>query len=189
MIENILILDTETTGLNADKGDKVIELAVILYSLKHKTILQNFSTLFPCESNPVEHINGIKAEATKASIPLDFINAQVKVMAANAGALVAHNAQFDKKFLKTLSIWPDIQHMPWVCTKEDFKWPVQLYRNRLQDVCAAMGVAYADAHRALNDCKLIADCFSKVNDLSTRFEGALLHGGRNTFAGKGNQYV
>ena len=190
MIENILIVDTETTGLNPEKGDKVIELAVVLYNVEHKTILQNFSTLFPCSDNPVEHINGIKADATTKAIPLDFVTGQVRVMCENAQALVAHNAIFDRKFLKTLSIWPDVLNLPWICTRHDFAWPVNLYRTRLQDVCLALQVPYVDAHRALTDCRLIAECFSKVGDLLPRLQDALASGKKTTgFAANGNAYA
>lgn len=190
MIENVLILDTETTGLHPEKGDTVIEIGAILYNLKNKTILQNFSTLFPCEANPVEHINGISADSTKCNYPLEVVMQQLKLMTLHSQACIAHNAEFDKKFIKSLSVWQFMSHHPWICTRDHFKWPVNLYRNRLQDVCNAMGVPYVEAHRALNDCRLIAECFSKIGDLELRMETALLSATRTTgFAAAGNQYV
>ncbi len=190
MIENLIILDTETTGLDPSKGAKIIEVGAILYNVKHKTILQNFSTLFPTEENPAEEINGIKAEATKQSMPFELVNGQLKLMCEHAEALVAHNAEFDKKFLKTLSFWQHSAHIPFICTKNDFRWPLDLYRKRLKDICAVMGVPYMEAHRALNDCRLIAECFTRVDDLEARLEQALLKTNvNNGYAMTGNQYV
>ncbi len=188
MIENVLIVDTETTGLHPDKGDQLIEIAAVLYNIKHKTILQQFSTLFPCDANPVEHINGISAESTREEYPLEFVNSQLKIMLQSVGAVVAHNAQFDRKFVRELKL-PEFDEMPWICTKADFEWPVNLHRNRLEDVCVSMGVPYIDAHRALNDCRLIAACFDRVVDLAMRLNNALNRSGRqNGYSAKGNQY-
>lgn len=197
MIENILIVDTETTGLDPRRGDKVIEVAAILFNLKHKTILQSFATLLPCETNPVEQINHIKAESTQCPYPFVGVKTskeQVEEMwknpkAASTGiyeekislnailiemseasqAYVAHNAEFDKKFMATLPCGTHFSNKRWICTKNHFRWPVYLQRRRLQDICDKMGVDYVNAHRALADCLLLAQCFSKIEDLEKRF--------------------
>lgn len=183
MIENVLIVDTETTGLEPSKGAKLIEIAAILYNVKHRTILQQFSTLLPCDENPVENINNISAESTRVKMPLTLMVPLLTQMADHAQAWVAHNAQFDKKFIATIEPQPAIRFTDrkWICTKADFRWPVQLYRTRLEDVCTAMGVAYVDAHRALTDCDFIAKCFTKVADLENRLMGAR----HNSFANSG----
>lgn len=169
MIENILIVDTETTGLNPDKGDKVIEIAAILFNLKYKTALQHFSTLLPCDENPVENINHIKAEVTRCNFSILEINTILLSMLNSADACVAHNAQFDKRFIATLSVANNFFDKKWICTKANFTWPVQLNRFRLQDICLAMKVPYLHAHRALVDCMLLAQCFEKIDDLEERF--------------------
>lgn len=179
-MENVLIIDTETTGLEPSKGALCIEIGAMLYNVKHKVVLQNFSTFLPCTENPVENINNIKPEWTQVNKNTHSALHFLKDMAKNAQALVAHNADFDKRFLLTCEdLDIEFHSKRWICTKKDFKWPVQLYRNRLQDVCSAMGVAYADAHRALVDCAFIAACFSKVDDLEQRLFTAT----QTTFSG------
>lgn len=177
MIYNVLILDTETTGLHPEKGAELIEVAAILYNPAHQVVIQTLATFFPCKVNPVETINGISPAWTNLSTGGWFIPA-LKAMADDADLIIAHNAQFDKTFLeliipKTDSFWKK----PWMCTKNNFKWPVTLDRNRLQDVCIALGVPYVNAHRALTDCHFIASCFNKLNpqDLLTRL-GGFKHG-------------
>lgn len=184
-MENVLIVDVETTGLDPLKGAVIIELAAILYNVKYRTILQQFSTLFPCDENPVENINNISAASTRVKMPMTLVVPLLCQMADHAQAWVAHNASFDKKFIATLDPQPGIRFADrkWICTKADFRWPVHLYRTRLQDVCAAMEVPYVDAHRALTDCDFIAKCFTKVADL----EGRLLGAGKNSFS-NGNKF-
>lgn len=197
MIENILILDTETTGLNAKKGDQIIEIAVVLFNLKYKCVLQCFSTLLPCHENPVESINHIPADATLCDyphaiedgsfelnddfymscedstviIPYDFFyNITIKEMFNHCDAIVAHNMQFDMGFIEQLPKSAFLLEKKWICTKKNFTWPVHLKRLRLQDICDAMHVPYVNAHRAMADCLLLAQCFQNVEDLQARFD-------------------
>lgn len=183
MIENILILDTETTGLYTNKGHKVIEIAVILFNLKYKAVLQSFSTLCPCDENPVEHINHIPSLLTNVTYPYYedretpngmekryFMDDILYGMAYAAQAIVAHNAAFDRAFVAMMGeCGDDLSRRKWICTKSNFTWPVHLTRFRLEDVCNGMGVPYINAHRAMNDCQLLAQCFEKVQDLEERF--------------------
>ncbi len=171
MIENILILDTETTGLYPEKGAKLIEMAVVLYNLKYKCVLQSFATLLPCTENPVEDINHINPLATQCKYYYKETYETLKYMVYAAQCCVAHNASFDKRFTALL---PNpyneyLLNTRWICTLNDFKWPIDLPRKRLSDICEAMGVPYVDAHRALQDCFLLAQCFSKIEDLEVRF--------------------
>lgn len=169
MIENILILDTETTGLSPAKGDIIIEIAAVLFNIKHRSILQCFSTLLPCEENPVEHINQIKAEVTRVGYSLFNLDSIFIQLLEFSQACIAHNVLFDKKFIATLPFGSLFLDKKWICTQKNFSWPVKLDRFRLQDVCLAMDVPYLNAHRALSDCLLLAECFKKIEDLEERF--------------------
>lgn len=198
MIENILIVDTETTGLDPKNGSQVIEIAAILFNLKHKSILQCFSTLLPCETNPVEQINRISPSLTQCEYPFRVsalmadeyeaawqdpanqvgsliyeetisFNMILIQMAREAQCCVAHNAQFDKKFIATLPCGDALLGKRWICTRNDFRWPVHLSGKKLQDICKAMDVPYLNAHRALMDCLLLSQCFERVHDLDQRF--------------------
>lgn len=167
---NLLLIDTETTGLDP-KNCTVIEVGAMLYNVEHKKMLQCFSTLLPCESNPVEHINNIKAELTQCRMGIHSPLMLLKDMAKNADFIMAHNAQFDKRFLKTI---PELDEQfwekYWICTKNDFNWPSRPSRLRLQDICESFGIPYTNAHRALADCLLLAKCLTKVEDLTQRIE-------------------
>lgn len=169
MIENVLIVDVETTGLHPSRGSVMIELGALLYNVHHRTVIQTLASFFPSKTNEARHINLIDPEWTTAKMDSELFLDTFVNMALSASAIVAHNAQFDREFLRA-NIVPqhDFWRIPWVCTKKDFKWPVRLSRQRLQDVCVAMGVPYVDAHRSLTDCQFIADCFTQVVDLHLR---------------------
>ena len=65
MIENILILDTETNGLDPSKGAQVIEIGALLFNIHHREVIQSLSTLLYCDNNPVQEINHIDVEWTQ----------------------------------------------------------------------------------------------------------------------------
>ena len=52
-IEKVLILDTETTGLDENK-DEVIEIGCILFDVSFKCVLSQVSFLFPVNNNEAE---------------------------------------------------------------------------------------------------------------------------------------
>jgi len=67
-IKKILIIDTETTGLDENK-DEVIEIGCILFDVSFKCVLSQVSFLFPVNNNQAEHVYGISAEVTNISQP------------------------------------------------------------------------------------------------------------------------
>lgn len=168
-IKNLLIVDTETTGIDSE-NDTVIELGAILYSVEHQCVLTQFSTLYHAEENPCEHINRISASALKG-ISKHFEKSEsshslLGDMADTADAYVAHNAEFDKGFLG----WEDKQ---WLCTCFDFKWPQATKEGgSLINLALEHGIGVSSAHRALTDCQLISALFDRMDNLGEMIERA-----------------
>jgi DNA polymerase III subunit epsilon len=168
---NLLIVDTETTGLNKQLHS-VIEVAAIVYSVEHKTILQQISTLLPVKYNEQEHVNKISV-ASSNSVYLSIVNT-IFDMANYVEYIVAHNAEFDKQ-------WFDDEHLPllnnfngdipWICTCHEFEFPNQTRQGQsLVELALLHDVPVVSAHRALTDCQLIASIFDKIDDLEDRIE-------------------
>jgi DNA polymerase-3 subunit epsilon len=159
---NVLILDTETTGVDPAK-DKVVEVAAILYSIEHATVLSAFSSLLSGEANAAEKINRIPAEALKVADTFSNPWTAVTEMAVYARAVVAHNAPFDYSFVP--------EHLrrvaPWICSMDDIEWPCRNDVGSRSLVAIALehdlGIAYA--HRAMADCDLIARLFTRAHEL------------------------
>ncbi|MEB3826425.1 3'-5' exonuclease [Phormidium sp. CCY1219] len=183
-VDRVLIVDTETTDLDIQRG-QVIEVGAILYSVKHRTALQECSTLIPADSNPAAHINRIKETALR-NITVELTHrglAMLTDMAREAELVVAHNAQFDKKWfglpkndeipIPTL-FNANGQPLSWVCTCHDFEWPKQTRPGQsLVHLALAHDIGVSTAHRALTDCQLIAALFDRMENLEEMFERAL----------------
>lgn len=173
---NFVVLDLETTGLQGpDKGGRIIEIGAV--KVENFQIVDRFSTFVNPEvkiSKKITEITGITNEMVKDSPVIwtvihelwDFINGYT---------IVAHNAKFDwDKYL--LFYFNKIgKHVTndVVCTvdksKEIFGLKKQLNDNetvkishKLIDLCERMNVNLEGAHRAINDCNALAECFIKM---------------------------
>jgi DNA polymerase-3 subunit epsilon len=169
MIRRCLIIDTETNDLDATKGER-IEIACILFSLESVTALTQFSTLLPASSgNPPEtaRINRISNQSVREFGSLlieqdgylENCTAIIGSLVAAADVIVAHNAEFDRRWWKGA-----IQEKPWACTLTDFDFPMALQPcQKLVDLALDHDVPVASAHRALTDCALLAAILSRYD--------------------------
>jgi len=162
---NILILDTETTGLDSENDD-CLEVGSILFNVKSRSVLAQQSFLLPVESNNAEQINNIPAEITRLPQPLFEAIRYFDSLVQVSDVIVAHNAEFDKKWFG-LNKLPQIQKQ-WICSMDDIVWPVDRNlktRPSVRDLALAYGVPVWNAHRALTDCIYLAEVFSRCSDL------------------------
>lgn len=165
---NLLIIDTETTGLDPAQGAELIEIGAILYNVPNRAILAQVSTVLPVETIGQEEVHGINW-TTARSLPLAIgvhVAELINLFEDKSDYVVAHNAYFDKQFL-------DNDKKLWLCTYEDFNFAPYKAQN-LVNLALAHGITVKAAHRALNDCGLIAEIFSKRDDLENLIEAAIV---------------
>ncbi len=164
-IEKILILDTETTGLDENK-DEVIEIGCILFDVSFKCVLSQVSFLLPINNNEAEHVNGISAEVTNISQPWeDGLNFFLKLVDAS-DFIVAHNVEFDKKWFGKGRL-PKL-NKKWICSLEDINWSFQKSlktRPSVTDLALSFSIPVWNLHRALSDCFYISEVFKKCDNL------------------------
>jgi DNA polymerase-3 subunit epsilon len=163
--QRLLILDTETTGLDPQR-DRCIELGAVLFDLPRRSVLSQVSLLLPCDQNAAEAVNGIDPELTQQPQPWQQGLRWFEALLASADLVVAHNASFDRQWFGIEPL-PAI-HKPWLCTMEDIRWPAD--RNlrstpSVRDLALAYGVPVWAAHRALTDCIYLAQVFERCSDL------------------------
>nr|WP_269625553.1 3'-5' exonuclease [Prochlorococcus marinus] len=163
--KNILILDTETTGLDSENDD-CLEVGSILFNVKSRAVLAQQSFLLPVEINKAEKINNIPAEITRLPQPLSEAIKYFESLVQVSDVIVAHNAEFDMKWFG-LNKLPQIEKQ-WICSMDDINWPgdKQLKtRPSVRDLALAYGVPVWNLHRALTDCIYLSEVFKRCNEL------------------------
>jgi len=168
-IHTLLILDTETTGLNPQK-DKIIEIGAVLWSVDHLCTVATYSNLIHADDNPAENINRIPVAALKIwGVDLcDAFAGLLDLVAGRVDALVAHNATFDRSFFEAHGLdLAEHYHVPWICTMSQIEWPRASSSKSLLATALAHDVAVTDAHRALADCQILARLFARCAELGS----------------------
>ena len=163
--QRLLILDTETTGLDSSR-DQCIEVGAVLFDVTHRAVLGQISFLLPCSENPARGINGIDPAVTRLPQPWEQALECFEAMLAAADLVVAHHAAFDRQWFGHGPL-PAIDK-PWLCSMEDLRWPPQkqLRANpSVRDLALAYGVPVWAAHRALTDCIYLAQVFERCPEL------------------------
>lgn len=170
MIDPLIIgLDTETTGLNVDKGDRIIEICCMVYNPLNRKRLVNVTKRFTNEGKEInkkaQEVHGISAADLIGKPKFSTFAPHLAKMFDRAKIGVAHNAEFDFKFLA--------HHM----AEAGYPLPADLivfdtmgegmtasYDAKppsLREFCWAMGIEYdpALAHAADYDVSVMMDAF------------------------------
>ena len=166
-MKKILIVDTETTGLDPTDGAVVIEVAGILFDVELRDVVAQCSFLLPSETNDAERVNQIRPELTRsAPQSVEAAITAFYAMAREADYAVAHNAEFDRKWFVDGGRLPSLG-LRWICTMDDVRWPRNTKRGRPSVMSLALdyGVPVWAAHRALTDCVYLAEVMKREPDL------------------------
>ena len=171
--QRLLILDTETTGLDPHQH-QCIEVGAVLFDVPRRAVLSQISFLLPCDQNPARSVNGIDPEVSRLPQPwpqaLEFFEA----MLAAADVVLAHNAAFDRQWFGQGPL-PAIDK-PWLCSMEDLRWPAERQLRAtpsVRDLALAYGVPVWAAHRALTDCIYLAQVFERCPELERLLQAGL----------------
>lgn len=151
---HVVLLDTETTGLDASR-EKIIELALLRVEVEAETgrpcgAVQVYDGLedpgMPISAE-IEALTGISNDMVRGQ-RLD--EARVAELLAGADLIVAHNAAFDRPFVEARL--PAFAQLPWACSFADIDWRTEGQSSaKLENLALSYGWFY-DAHRAEMDC-------------------------------------
>ena len=169
----LLILDTETTALSPQQG-QCIEVGAVLFDVTSRSVLMQVSFLLPCDRNPAQAINGIPAAVSRLEQPWRSGLACFEAMVADADAVLAHNAAFDRQWFGNGEL-PALGK-PWICSMEDIRWPAERQLRptpSVRDLALAYGVPVWAAHRALTDCIYLVQVFQRCDELEALLQAAL----------------
>ncbi|MDO8903805.1 3'-5' exonuclease [Hydrogenophaga sp.] len=161
--QNVLVLDTETTGLS-HQTDKIIELAMLLVQVDRASGMP-FGPVecFEGFEDPGMPIPAIAQEVTGISDDMvkgrRLDDLQVAAMAGRANLIVAHNAGFDRPFAEAR--FPCFADKAWACSFADIDWKAAgAGSSKLSALALDQGWFY-DAHRALVDCHALLQVLSR----------------------------
>lgn len=173
-----IILDTETTGLSADNGDRIIEIGCVEMVARKLTGNNKHFYLNPGrDSHPdALRIHGISNEFLKDKPKFEAVVDELLDYLQDA-QLIIHNAPFDVGFLnKELELTgrPPLRHFVGEIT-DTLVMAKEMYpgkRNSLDALCDRLGVDNSGRtlHGALLDAELLADVYINL----TRGQDALL---------------
>jgi DNA polymerase-3 subunit epsilon len=173
-----LILDTETTGLNARSGDRVIEIGIVELVNRRLTGKNLHFYVNPeRDSDPgALAVHGLTTEFLRDKPKFAEIANELRDFVAG-GDLIIHNAPFDLGFLDAefalLGLPTFLSHCGEVI--DTLVQAKSLYpgkRNSLDALCDRLGVS--NAHRTLHGALLDAELLAEVYLAMTRGQESLV---------------
>lgn len=163
-----IVLDTETTGLYAERGDRIVEIGCVELLERRPS-----GRTFHCYLNPDREFSAGAQEVT--GLTLEFLADKPRfhevveefLAFVDGAELVIHNAAFDIGFLDAELARLDTRFadMKSRCSVQDSlllareRYPGQ--RNSLDALCRRLGVdnAHRQLHGALLDAQLLAEVY------------------------------
>ena len=168
MNKKLIVLDTETTGLEVDQGHRVIDIGAIVLKDRKKTneYFQSYINPERLIDREAQEIHGISNEQLEKEPKFSEI-AESFLEFVQDSVLIIHNAPFDLGFLnselqRASSNYPRLEE---ICEIEDTlllarkKFPGR--RNRLDDLADRYEIEGYDRtfHGALVDANILADVY------------------------------
>jgi len=165
-----IVIDTETTGLDADTG-KIIEIGLVAFEYD------------PVTGQPIRVINSyggledpghpLSPETTEITGITDTMvsgqridDGQVMTLVDKASIVIAHNADFDRPFLENRL--PVFATLPWGCSLSDIDWMAEKLGSRKLDYIAFQMGFFFGAHRAEEDCQALLETLARPLPVSGR---------------------
>jgi len=157
----VTVVDFETTGLFADRGDRITEIGAI--KIKGNKICGIFQTLVnPGRNIPdnATQITGITNEMVSSSPSISEVLPLFVEFAGN-DVLVMHNTDFDGGFLRY-----ELKHLKidkeysYYCTLKNARKSIKSSNFKLSTLKNALNLhTYGSMHRALSDTFVTAQLF------------------------------
>jgi DNA polymerase-3 subunit epsilon len=160
-----ILLDVETTGLDTAR-DEVIELAMVKFTYLSDDTIARITDTFSSFNEPQ---NPIPTEITDLTGITDEMvlghridPEAVAAFATDAGIVIAHNANFDRKLAERY--WPLFEQKAWACSATQVEWRKYGFDgSRLGYLLAGSGL-FHQAHRAVDDCRALIEILASIRD-------------------------
>ena len=166
-MQEYVVVDLETTGLDPYSGCEIIEIGIT--EIKNNQIVRNYSRLVkPKGIIPpvITEITGITNEMVENEEGIETVLPRFRKF-LNDRIMIAHNAKFDLKFLNYYLKKYDLPTIDnHLCTLEMLK-KCKSYKGKnkkLETACNYYNIKNENAHRADSDTLATAKLFLKIKD-------------------------
>lgn len=163
-----VVLDTETTGLDPDTGDRIVELGAVEL-LNHMPTGRVFHRhVNPQRDVPAEavQVHGLTAAFLSDKPVFSAVVAEFLAFLGDA-RLIIHNAAFDMKFINAELGWAGHPTLPWARALDTLEMARRRFpgaQNTLDALCRRFGVDNTGRtkHGALLDSELLAEVYLEL---------------------------
>lgn len=163
-MKNIVIFDLETTGLDVNKGAKIVEICAIKLSPELQEIGRIDTLINPEVPIPdfITKINGIDDSMVKDSPTFDKILDEFLLLSEDS-VLMAYNAPFDISFVKYFAAQKNktVTHPVVDLLAISHDHVKYLPNYKLESVRKAIGVPELTMHRAYADVYVCIELWKK----------------------------
>jgi DNA polymerase III subunit epsilon len=158
-----IFLDLETTGLD-HAHDEIIELAMVPFRYSYDGRIFEVNDAFdelrePSSGTIPEEITRITGITDEMVLGKTINSERVAEIAAPAALIIAHNANFDRKFAE--KAFDVFSTKAWACSMTQIPWKQELFEGMKLEYLAMKSGFFYDAHRAATDCYAGIELLSK----------------------------
>ena len=162
-----IVMDTETTGLDPNSGDRIVEIGAVELFNHMPTGKTYHQYINPQRDMPegAFAVHGLSAEFLSDK-PLFPDIAQAFLDFVGDSKMVIHNAAFDMKFINAELKWVERPELPWAQALDTLaiarkKFPGA--QNSLDALCRRFGIkTERELHGALLDSEILAEVYLEL---------------------------
>lgn len=169
MVDTVVVLDFETTGLRPDQGDRITEVAAL--RLYKGQVVERYQSLMNCEhrlSNSIRNFTGINQQMVDSAPKPGRVIPEL-LLFIGYDTVVSHNAAFDQGFLDC-----ECERLHLRRYNDDFVCTVQLARRLLPELPSHslhalvrhFKLSNTKPHRAALDAEATAQVLVKLCELA-----------------------
>lgn len=154
----LAVVDTETTGLKAELGDRIIDLAIATCEYGRETgrlyrVVDRYESLEDPEAPlppEITRLTGISDEMVRGQ---RIDEAAVAHVLEGVGLVICHNARFDRAFLEAR--YPAFAKKHFACSLEEIPWERWNMKSSKLDYLGFRFGLFHEAHRARADVDML----------------------------------
>lgn len=154
-----VVIDVETTGLDIEGGDRVIEIGLVQLSAEAEPMREWSTRINPGRPVGATHVHGICDSDVRHAPTFSQVASQLADL-VQGRVLVAHNLPFDPGFIerecRAIGLSLGLTAADGICTLQLAEHYLPGVPRSLESCAAATGIATGRLHAALDDARTTA---------------------------------